>query len=133
VTDPPEQDAKRWRGQTYPHAPALLVLDQACIVVSRAFDATPYLVGSSLHTREFRDVDVRVMVDDEQYERLFPGCERGVRGSLNPMWSLLCSAISGHLSALTGLPVDFQVQRADDANARFKGPRVPLGIPTFGP
>jgi hypothetical protein len=101
-------------------------LDQACVVVGWAFGSTPYLVGSSLHTRDFRDVDVRVMVDDATFERLFPGI--GQRGTMHPMWSLLCSAISTHLSAVTGLPIDFQVQRQRDANDRYNGPRVPLGL-----
>ena len=123
-------DPSAWKGETYAPAPALLLLDQASIIIARAFGCVPYLVGSSLHTRDYRDVDVRVMVDDEQYERLFPGITTGAvgRGTCHPMWSLLNSAISAQLAAMTGLPIDFQVQRTDDANARYKGPRVPLGI-----
>lgn len=120
------EDPQAWRGQTYAHAPGLLLLDHACVVVGWAFGATPYLVGSSLHTRDFRDVDVRVMVDDATFDRLFP--DAGQRGSLHPMWSLLSAAISAHLSAVTGLPIDFQVQRVDEANERYNGPRVPLGL-----
>jgi len=44
------------------------------------------------------------------------------------MWSLFCGVVSRHLSAVTGLPVDFQVQGMTRANIVHKGARVPLGI-----
>lgn len=107
------------------------LLDQACIVVGWAFDSTPYLVGSSLERADYRDVDVRVVLDDEVYARWFPGPGHQVT---QPLWSLLSSAISAQLSQMTGLPVDFQIQgRTAMAQQYAESPRHPLGIfPTAG-
>lgn len=111
---------------TYVGSPALFKLNHAALIVARAFDSTPYLVGSALERREFRDVDVRVMLDDDEFDRLFPGASTPAHS--HPLWSLLCASISDWLSAATGLPVDFQVQRRDEANAQYPGPRSALGI-----
>jgi hypothetical protein len=97
-------------------------LDQACQVITRAFGGKcPYLVGTAGigGADSYRDVDVRLMLDDEEFAAVCPTRER---------WELLCLAISTYLSARTGLPVDFQVQSASVANGRHDGPRNPLGI-----
>jgi hypothetical protein len=39
---------------------------------------------------------------------------------------MFCYSVSRWLSADTGLPVDFQVQRMAEANAKHSGPRNPL-------
>ena len=42
---------------------------------------------------------------------------------------VLCLAISAYLSERTGLPIDFQIQSAREANERHGGkPRNPLGM-----
>ena len=89
----------------YLPAHAHFLLDQACIVVGRAFDSTPYLVGSALDRADYRDVDVRVILDDDAYAAMFRG---RVPGKVQPLWSLLCSSISMQLGHITGLPIDFQ-------------------------
>jgi hypothetical protein len=98
-------------------------LDSACRLVSRAFDGgPPYLVGTAGHgdATTYRDVDVRLMLDDEEFAAVCPTRER---------WELLCLAISTFLSERTGLPVDFQIQRVSEANERYGGrPRNPLGM-----
>jgi hypothetical protein len=98
-------------------------LDQACQLVSRAFgDECPYLVGSAGVGNDGgspRDVDVRLMLDDDEFAAACPTRER---------WELLCLAIGTYLRDRTGLPVDFQIQRAVEANERFNGPRNPLGM-----
>ena len=109
----------------YVPAPHFYALNQACAIVNRAFDGFGcYLVGSSLERRDFRDVDVRFIMSDEAYDRLF----RDAGGWLNPLWSLLCVTLSQWLSQQSGLPVDFQFQRQTQANAKHPGMRSPLGL-----
>ena len=96
-------------------------LELACRVVARDLD-TPYLVGSHSETKDFRDVDLRVILSDDEFDAIFaerPG-----------LWSLLCYSVSEMLSARTGLPVDFQVQRRTEANEKHGGAstRNPMGI-----
>lgn len=111
---------------SYIGAPAVLRLNHAVLIVARAFDSTPFLVGSALERRDYRDVDVRVILDDAEFDRLFPDAPPATH--MHPLWSLLCAAISDWLAAATGLPVDFQVQRQTDANDQYPGPRSALGI-----
>ena|SRR5271166_131261 len=98
-------------------------LDAACRIISRAFDGgLPYLVGTAgLGGADgYRDVDVRLMLDDDEFAAVCPTRAR---------WELLCVAISTYLSERTGLPVDFQVQRTREANEKYGDrSRNPLGI-----
>ena len=99
-------------------------LDQACRIVSRAFGGEhPYLVGSAGFDNDggaYRDVDVRLMLDDDDFAEACPTLER---------WELLCLAIGTYLRDRTGLPVDFQIQRTREANERWGGGvRNPLGM-----
>lgn len=107
-------------------SPHFLQLNQACLFVARAFDSHPYLVGSSLVKRDYRDVDVRLILEDEKYDQMFGA--QIERESRNAYWSLLCTSISMFLSTSSGLPVDFQIQRQTQANEKHKGPRDALGI-----
>jgi hypothetical protein len=115
---------------TYLQVTALYTLDEACRTINEAFDSTCYLVGSSTERADYRDVDVRVMLPEETFDVLFPGCppDPAVTPASDPYWSLVCVAISEHLSRQTGLPIDFQVQRRDEANRLYSKPRHPLGI-----
>lgn len=97
-------------------------LDQACDLIGRAFGGHPYLVGSAGTGNDggpYRDVDVRLMLDDEEFAAVCPTRER---------WELLCLAIGSYLSQRTGLPVDFQIQLTSIANERFLAGRNPLGM-----
>lgn len=98
-------------------------LDQACQIVSKAFGGEhPYLVGTAGMggAERYRDVDVRLMLDDDAFAEACPTLER---------WELLCAAVSAYLSQRSGLPVDFQIQSASVANERFGDkPRNPLGM-----
>lgn len=111
----------------YIAAPHYFMLNMACRSLTEAFGYNVYLVGSSLERRDYRDVDVRCILDDAEYARLFPGLTGNP--SLNAMWSLMCSSISLYLSQQSGLPVDFQIQQQTEANAgNPKGKRHALGI-----
>lgn len=96
-------------------------LNQACRAVVDGFGPCVYHVGSSLARADYRDVDVRCILDDADYQRMFPGGQGAA-------WALLCAALSEWLSARTGLPVDFQFQEQTVANAEFQGRRSALGI-----
>lgn len=97
----------------------LWALDEACKPLRATFpDYGPYLVGSATERPTFRDVDVRLILSDEQYDRLSDN-----------EWGLLGFITSRHLAATTGLPIDFQFQRQTDANAAYGHKfRTPLGM-----
>lgn len=82
-----------------------------------AFGETPYHVGSSTHGKTWRDVDVRLMLDDDEFHALFPGYRDA--DQRDAKWALICAAISELGKRLTGLPVDFQIQRATTANELY--------------
>jgi hypothetical protein len=97
------------------------LLNDACVPVTAAFGGPPYLVGSVNETPEYRDVDLRVILDDDEFDHLFDGKIL--------LWSLVCQAIGHYLRNVTGLPIDFQIQRMSQANVKFPdGPRNPMGF-----
>lgn len=96
-------------------------LDEACRPFFEAFDGMPYLVGSVNERPDFRDVDVRLILSDDEYDELF--------GGRPELWALFSRLGASFLRARTGLPVDFQVQRQSEANAKHGGTtRNPLGV-----
>lgn len=100
-------------------------LNNACCRVDRAFGDQghgSYLVGSVLERADWRDVDVRYLMDDAHFDRLFP------KGVNDPFWSFIVAAVSEQLGRETGLPVDFQIQRLTDANLKHRDrPRNGIG------
>lgn len=101
-------------------APHAFNLQMACCIVAQAFGFCVYLVGSSLERRDYRDVDVRCILPDEEFDRFFG---KDCRPQHDPRWSLMCSAVSLYLQQHSGLPVDFQFQRMSEANAEYPGQR----------
>lgn len=114
-------------------APAVFALELACQELNRAFVGDGgghcYLVGSALERADRRDIDIRLMLPDEDFDRLFPDA-RGQRHlhEHDPRWLVMTIAISGWLSQLSGLPVDFQFQRQTQANKTHKGRRNAMGM-----
>jgi hypothetical protein len=106
-------------------------LDRACTQILQGFGDTAlgcYLVGSAgrsvMGRVNYRDVDVRLIMTNADYDVMF-----GPEGNRNNQyWSLLCMLISSWLAQQTGLPVDFQIQRQNDANEGHPGPRNGLGV-----
>jgi hypothetical protein len=114
-------------------APQIFNLNQACSTLTAAFGHTIYLVGSAIERRDYRDVDVRCILDDVEYDRMFPGLfkdgKRNSSSQYNALWSIMCSSISLWLAQASGLPVDFQIQRQTEANSEYPNQsRHPLGI-----
>ena len=107
----------------YLDAPAITKLDLASVLVSEVFNGEcPYLVGSCLERPDYRDVDVRVILDDERYDALFP------RPACDPLRHLIENTLTDHYVAATGLRVDFQIQRQTQANEKYPGVRHPLAL-----
>lgn len=112
----------------YIGAPACFALEQACQHVNAALGGYGcYVVGSALERQDWRDVDVRYILSDEEFDRLFPDAA-GRCWEHDPRWLLLTVSISAWLSKQTGLPIDFQIQPQTHANERHKGPRNAIGI-----
>lgn len=110
----------------YLPVPHVFLLNQACLTLNRALGLGVYLVGSSLVKRDYRDVDVRAIVRDAEYQRMFPGI--GIPQH-HALWSLMCASISLYLEKLTGLPIDFQIQSMTEANTKYPtGERQALGL-----
>ncbi len=106
-------------------APEGYNLNNVAAILNEAFGLHNYLVGSALTTRDFRDVDIRCILDDADFDRLFGPAKNY---STNAFWSLICSAISEWISNRTNLKIDFQIQRQTDANNQYDGKRQCLGI-----
>lgn len=91
-------------------------------VVEEFFGELPYHVGSSLKATlngsgTFRDVDVRVILPDEDFDAMFgeltsPRC-------LNLKWNAACLAFTALGTEMTGLPIDFQIDRQTEANRDY--------------
>lgn len=87
-------------------------------IVHDAFGATPYQVGSSLISKDWRDVDVRLLLPDEEFEALF-----GVPQSaeVNKKLAAFTLAFAALGKQMTGLPIDFQIQPLSHANDKYGG------------
>lgn len=95
--------------------PLLHRLDLACKHISETFGgfSGPYLVGSVQERTAGpgSDVDLRLILADDEYDALFAGTPPGFA-------TLLDFALGAYVRELTGLPIDFQVQRMTEANQR---------------
>lgn len=106
--------------------PAALKLDEFGSQVWHAFGEPPYLVGSATSSKQWRDVDVRLILSDEVYEQMGLGDPQ--YPSHNGKWVALCLAFGALGREMTGLPIDFQIQQQTLANKKFKGFRNALGV-----
>lgn len=127
---------ERHRKGCYIGAPAVFALEQACQHITAAFGGYGcYIVGSSMERPDWRDVDVRYILPDDEFKTLFPGADLhdgggGSTWEFDPRWLLLTVSISDWLKKVTGLPVDFQFQPQTHANARHSKPRNAVGLRT---
>lgn len=93
-------------------------------MVADYFGYPPYQVGSSLHTKEWRDVDIRLIVPDDEFAEWF-GDVRSAK--VNPKLSAVVLAFCALGEKVTGLPIDFQIQPQSYANEQYGGqPRSAL-------
>ena len=105
--------------------PAALHLDAFGREINDAFGHLPYLVGTAAVGKTWRDVDVRLILPDDEFDQLFPPVPFD---QADGRWGLICAAISELARQRTGLPVDFQIQRQSYANDRYPGVRQALGL-----
>jgi len=85
-----------------------------------AFGEVAYHVGSSLTTEKtthWRDVDVRLMLDDDVWEQMQLGNPANPHG--NAKWRAFCIVFSDYGRRVTGLPIDFQLQQRTHANDKY--------------
>ena len=107
-----------------PGVPGAMHLEAFGQAIADAFGHCPYHVGSSATSKTWRDVDVRLILDDDRFAALFPGFANARH--IDAWWSLLCAALSELGRARTGLPIDFQIQSMTEANEKYSGIRNPL-------
>jgi hypothetical protein len=109
--------------------PQGMLLNEFGDLISKAFGTSSvYHVGSSMgdDKKNWRDVDVRVMLDDEQWANLFADLKpQDCHGS--PKWRSLCIVFAHYGRHMTGLPIDFQIQRIREANDEYPMPRSHMG------
>ncbi len=108
-------------------------LNWACRPITEAFGECPYLVGSALTRPDFRDIDIRLILDDDTVERMFGASSFGIHESGNgqAVRLLLNIALSDLIAKAAGLPwpIDFQIQSMSEANVpEHKGVRNPMGV-----
>ena len=99
-------------------------LNEACKPIAEAFGNCAYLVGTASvrdKSKSYRDVDVRLILWDEAFDRL-----REAIGL--PGITFLGFAVGEYLAKRTDLPIDFQIQRQTEANEKHKGVRNAIGI-----
>lgn len=108
--------------------PASLLLQQFGEHVMRAFDSKfpPFLVGSALFGKKWRDVDVRLILTDEEYESWGLGDPRFPQS--NQRWVSLVLAWSAFGRNITHLPIDFQIQQQSWANEHESKSRSALFV-----
>lgn len=127
MTDPGENQDRQKRRKTSLTTLDLYLLEHACQPVWEAFGSgsagSTYLVGTAQTGGEYRDVDVRTILPDEEFDALFGAEDRNGKS----LWSLMCAAIGRLLAEQSGLPVDFQIQRMTQANEKYDGQRNPIG------
>lgn len=97
--------------------PAGIWLNKFGLIVRDYFGHTAYHVGSSLKTKEWRDVDVRLLLPDDEFAALFGPIE----GYVNPKLAAITLAFSALGTQMTGLPIDFQIQTLSHANEQYGG------------
>lgn len=103
--------------------PAGIWLTKFGALVRDYFGHVAYHVGSSLARKDWRDVDVRLMLPDDEFEALF-GANRNAE--TNPKLAAVTLAFAVLGKSMTGLPIDFQIQPVSWANERYPGPRSAL-------
>lgn len=103
--------------------PAGIWLTKFGTIVADYFGDVAYHVGSSLERKDWRDVDVRVILPDGEFEQMFG---RNQSAETNRKLAAITLAFAALGKQMTGLPIDFQVQTASHANSRYPGRRSAL-------
>lgn len=84
------------------------------VMVRDYFGHVPYHVGSSLMSKEWRDVDVRLIMPDDEFIAHFGDIHRS--SETDPKLGAVTLAFAALGARITGLPIDFQIQPLSWAN-----------------
>ncbi len=104
--------------------PAGIWLTKFGVIVRDYFGHVPYHVGSSLSSKQWRDVDVRLIIPDDEFAERFG--DRNQSAETNPKLGAITLAFATLGQQMTGLPIDFQIQPQSWANEKYPGPRSAL-------
>ncbi len=104
--------------------PAGIWLTKFGVIVYDYFGRVPYQVGSSLDRKDWRDVDVRLILSDDEFAEQFGDIFRS--SETDPKLAAITLAFAALGSQMTGLPIDFQIQPQSHANKLYPGKRSAL-------
>ena len=106
-----------------------LLLDEWGTQLTEAFGDTPYLVGSVARAaRDYRDVDVRMLLPDEAW--WLYGTQAMTMTRLSWRLRVINMTITMWGRQVTGLPIDFQFQPGEEFHSYDDDRRSALGIST---
>lgn len=126
-TDPAKQPKKS--KPSHVGTPAIFKLELACQTINKVYGGQCYLVGSCLDRPDWRDIDVRMILDDEAFEKLFPDAPlHSAAWEFDARWLFLVARTADWLKEQSGLPVDFQFQPRTFANERHPYKRNAIGM-----
>jgi len=103
--------------------PAGIWLNKFGVLIRDYFGHVPYHVGSSLDRKDWRDVDVRLILPDDEFTAMFGHIDQRWP---NPKYAAIVLAFCALGKEMTGLPIDFQIQSQSHANKAHPGARNPL-------
>lgn len=103
--------------------PAHLWLNEFGAMLHSAFGATAYQVGSSIDSKQWRDVDVVLIMSDELHEQWFGPYDRVSQNGTHHVLTLAMCELG---KRVTGLNIDFKFQQQTHANEQHKGARNAL-------
>ncbi|MGW9196073.1 hypothetical protein [Micromonospora chersina] len=104
--------------------PAGIWLTKFGVIVRDYFGYVPYHVGSSLDRKDWRDVDVRLILPDEEFAERFGDIFRS--SETDPKLAAITLAFATLGQQMTGLPIDFQIQPQSHANKLYPDKRSAL-------
>ena len=106
--------------------PAYLYLEAYGAHIWSAFGQPAFVVGSALRIKNWRDIDIRLILPDEEYADW--GFDDPIYPFSNAKWVSLCLAYAALGKSMTGLPIDFQIQQMTLANKQYDGARSAIGV-----
>lgn len=103
--------------------PNWLLLNQFGAMVQSAFVYYPFLVGSALITKTPRDIDIRLILPDSNFESLYgKDLNKHLTG-----WATTCIVWSAYGTQMVGKPVDFQIVPWSHVQAYKAFPKLMIG------
>lgn len=103
--------------------PAGIWLTKFGVILRDYFGHVPYHVGSSLKSKDWRDVDVRLILPDDEFTERFGSNQSS---ETNPKLAAITLAFCALGEKMTGLPIDFQIQPQTWANDHYPSWRSAL-------